>query len=153
MVDIYKIRYEYVIYYYLFGLSCVIVSMLSMVLFCTTFHVYLYASGSAQRGSRRGVVEQIIMSFSLIGKRFLFIHKSHFTIYLSLVWITENVQKLGQESRDEMGLAAINGIKAISMLFIIGGHALLFMVGGPILNADFYAKVATLCWTAIPEIS
>lgn len=53
----------------------------------------------------------------------------------------ENVQKLGQESRDEMGLAAINGIKAISMLFIIGGHALLFMVGGPILNADFYAKV------------
>lgn len=63
------------------------------------------------------------------------------TQHICVFFIAENVQKLGQESRDEMGLAAINGIKAISMLFIIAGHALLFMVGGPIMNADFYAKV------------
>lgn len=50
------------------------------------------------------------------------------------------MQKLGQASRDELGLSAINGIKAISMIFIIAGHALLFMVGGPQLNADFYAR-------------
>lgn len=27
------------------------------------------------------------------------------------------------------------------MILIIAGHALVFMIGGPVLNADFYAKV------------
>ncbi len=44
-------------------------------------------------------------------------------------------------SKDDLGLSAINGIKAISMILIIAGHALVFMIGGPVLNADFYAKV------------
>lgn len=53
---------------------------------------------------------------------------------------TENIQKLGQASRDELGLSSLNGIKALSMMCIIAGHAMLFMVGGPQLNADFYAR-------------
>lgn len=55
------------------------------------------------------------------------------------------MQKLVKESRDELGLSAVNGIKAFSMIFIIAGHALLFMVGGPTLNSDFYAKVNKKC--------
>lgn len=53
----------------------------------------------------------------------------------------ENLQKLVKGSTDDLGLSAINGIKAISMMLIIAGHALVFMIGGPVLNADFYAKV------------
>lgn len=55
--------------------------------------------------------------------------------------LPENLQKLTKESKDDLGLSAINGIKAISMMLIIAGHALVFMIGGPVLNADFYAKV------------
>lgn len=40
-------------------------------------------------------------------------------------------------SNDDLGLSAINGVKAISMILIIAGHALVFMIGGPVLNADF----------------
>lgn len=47
-------------------------------------------------------------------------------------------------SKDDLGLSAINGVKAISMILIIAGHALVFMIGGPVLNADFYAKVLFL---------
>lgn len=44
-------------------------------------------------------------------------------------------------SKDDLGLSAVNGIKAMSMMLIIAGHALLFIVGGPVLNSDYYAKV------------
>lgn len=53
------------------------------------------------------------------------------------------MKKLVKGSRDELGLSAVNGIKAFAMIFIIAGHALLFMVGGPTLNSEFYAKVST----------
>lgn len=59
----------------------------------------------------------------------------------SLFFIAENLRKLVKGSKDDLGLSAINGIKAISMMFIIAGHALLFIVGGPVLNSDYYAKV------------
>lgn len=53
------------------------------------------------------------------------------------------MQKLVKGSRDELGLSAVNGIKAFAMIFIIIGHALLFMVGGPTMNSEFYAMVGT----------
>lgn len=62
---------------------------------------------------------------------------------LSLIHL-ENLQKLVKGSKDDLGLSAINGIKAISMILIIAGHALVFMIGGPVLNADYYAKVSTI---------
>lgn len=61
-----------------------------------------------------------------------------FLFYLNHI---ENLQKLVKGSKDDLGMSAINGIKAISMILIIAGHALVFMIGGPVLNADFYAKV------------
>ncbi|KAG4079943.1 hypothetical protein HA402_006255 [Bradysia odoriphaga] len=71
-------------------------------------------------------VEMLVLSFSLI----------------------ENLQKLVKGSKDDLGLSAINGIKAISMILIIAGHALVFMIGGPVLNADFYAKEIKLVQNA-----
>lgn len=59
------------------------------------------------------------------------------------------MKKLGQASRDELGLSAINGIKACAMIFIIAGHALLFMVGGPQLNVDYYAREIHLARNAV----
>lgn len=53
-----------------------------------------------------------------------------------------------KKSNDDLGLSAINGIKALSMMFIIAGHALLFIVGGPVLNSDYYAKEIKLVQNA-----
>lgn len=63
--------------------------------------------------------------------------------------LVENLQKLVKGSKDDLGLSAINGIKAISMILIIAGHALVFMIGGPVLNADFYAKVLCVYYNEI----
>lgn len=59
----------------------------------------------------------------------------------------ENLQKLVKGSKDDLGLSALNGIKALSMMLIIAGHALLFIVGGPVLNSDYYAKVRRIILT------
>ena len=52
--------------------------------------------------------------------------------------ISENLNKLGKSSSDELGLACINGMKAIAMFLIVAGHALVYMIGGPVNNATFY---------------
>lgn len=48
-----------------------------------------------------------------------------------------------KESSDDLGLSCLNGIKAIAMIFIITSHALVFMVGGPVQNSEFYERVCT----------
>lgn len=49
-----------------------------------------------------------------------------------------------QESSDDLGLSCLNGIKAIAMIFIITSHALVFMVGGPVQNSEFFERVCIL---------
>lgn len=39
-----------------------------------------------------------------------------------------------------MGLSCINGIKTLSMLLILSGHSLLFLVGGPVENPSFFQE-------------
>jgi peptidoglycan/LPS O-acetylase OafA/YrhL len=58
------------------------------------------------------------------------------------------MKKLTQESKDELGLSCVNGIKAISMFFIVSGHALVFMVGGPIQNSKFYQEQSQMVQNA-----
>ncbi|XP_055540332.1 nose resistant to fluoxetine protein 6-like [Wyeomyia smithii] len=58
--------------------------------------------------------------------------------------IVENLRKLGQDSKDDHGLGCINGIKALSMVFILGGHALLFIVGGAMYNPGFFGEQTKL---------
>ena len=67
--------------------------------------------------------------------------------------IPENIQKLGKESNDDLGLSCINGIKAICMFFIVAGHALVFMVGGPVQNTEFYEKQSVMVQNAFLQNS
>uniref|UniRef100_A0A182SXU3 Acyltransferase 3 domain-containing protein n=1 Tax=Anopheles maculatus TaxID=74869 RepID=A0A182SXU3_9DIPT len=60
----------------------------------------------------------------------------------------DNLRKLVQLSKDDHGLGCINGIKALSMLFILGGHALVFMAGGPLLNPGFFHDQSQLLQNA-----
>lgn len=64
-----------------------------------------------------------------------------------------NIKKLGKESKDELGLSCVNGIKAVSMFFIICGHALVFMVGGPVQNAEFYQQQSKMVQNAFLQNS
>lgn len=74
--------------------------------------------------------------------------------HLMTVWImksiiiTENLKKLMKGSADEHGLSCINGIKAFSMLFILAGHALVFVFSGPVHNSSFYYKASHLVQNA-----
>lgn len=61
---------------------------------------------------------------------------------------TENLKKLGKESKDEYGLSCLNGIKAVAMFCILSGHALVFLVGGPLQNSEFYVKQTGLLQNA-----
>lgn len=58
------------------------------------------------------------------------------------------MKKLGKESKDELGLSCVNGIKAVSMFFIISGHALVFMVGGPVQNSEFFLQQSQMVQNA-----
>ncbi|XP_052900794.1 nose resistant to fluoxetine protein 6-like [Anopheles moucheti] len=60
----------------------------------------------------------------------------------------DNLRKLTQLSKDDHGLGCINGIKALSMVFILGGHALVFMAGGPLLNPSFFRDQSRLLQNA-----
>lgn len=64
-------------------------------------------------------------------------------------FVAENLKKLIKGSNDDLGLGAINGIKAISMFFIISGHTLMFMAGGPVLNSNFFAREINLVQNAL----
>ena len=81
-----------------------------------------------------------MISFSLVGKSAALSHSDN-KLIVDVCPFTENLQKLVKPGKDDLGLGAINGIKALSMIFIIAGHALLFIVGGPVFNTDYYAKV------------
>lgn len=68
----------------------------------------------------RGVVPDVLIAFSLIS----------------------NLKKLcGPVNEDGLNLDCISGIKFISMLLIVAGHALVFVVSGPVLNNTFWEQV------------
>ena len=45
-------------------------------------------------------------------------------------------------------MSCLNGIKAVAMFCIISGHALVFLLGGPMQNTDFYVKQSTMIQNA-----
>lgn len=64
---------------------------------------------------------------------------------------TENLMKLVKKGSDDLGLGCVNGIKTLAMVFIISGHAMAFIAGGPVQNPDFYAKVIQWNFWQIPQ--
>lgn len=80
--------------------------------------------------------EAMIKLFSTFVKK-----KCTLTLHLIPNLFSENLQKMVKESSDDLGLSCLNGIKAIAMIFIITSHALVFMVGGPVQNSEFFERV------------
>lgn len=102
-------------------------SFFAIVLFCTCYKGYLKGRrGGDTKRTRPSTMEEIVGAFS----------------------ITENLKKLTCVGSDELGLSCVNGIKAIAMIFIIAGHALVFLIGGPVQNSEFYEKQAKLVQNA-----
>lgn len=56
--------------------------------------------------------------------------------------ITENLIKIfSTKQQNDIGLNSIAGIRTLSMLLILAGHTLLFIIGGPVMNIMFYDDV------------
>ncbi|XP_050091632.1 nose resistant to fluoxetine protein 6-like [Anopheles aquasalis] len=96
--------------------ACVLLVFVAMVTFSTCYNYGSSTDGGVAAEKPPSTVTAILRAFSVI----------------------ENLRKLVQGSKDDHGLGCINGIKACSMVFILGGHALLFMAGGPLLNTGFF---------------
>lgn len=107
--------------------ASVLISFALMVLVSTCYHVFLIYRPIPLKGRSNGCFEMITKSFSIV----------------------ENLHKMGKPSSDELGLGCVNGIKALSMLLIVASHALLFMVGGPVQNTEFYESQSTQLQNAV----
>lgn len=91
----------------------IIMFFVLMVLLSTLYHVRTIV---CPRSEKKTTMVYVLRSFSIL----------------------ENLKKLAQDSKDDHGLGCINGIKAVAMFFILGGHALLFLTGGMGYNPGFY---------------
>ncbi|XP_059617661.1 nose resistant to fluoxetine protein 6-like [Phlebotomus argentipes] len=96
-----------------------ILTMFALVVIVSTGHsIYHYCHSGINKPRLPPLLNAILKSFS----------------------ITENLVKLVKKGSDDLGLGCINGIKTLAMVFIISGHAMAFIAGGPIQNPDFYLK-------------
>lgn len=56
--------------------------------------------------------------------------------------LINNMKKiLSTKQNNSLGLECINGIKALAMIFIIAGHACLFIGSGPVMDAEAWDRV------------
>lgn len=58
-----------------------------------------------------------------------------------------NLKKLCGPAHEDLKFECISGIKFLTMVFIIAGHTLIFIVSGPVLNKKFWQEVRTLFFT------
>ncbi|TMW53381.1 hypothetical protein DOY81_001503, partial [Sarcophaga bullata] len=97
-----------------------ILFFLFLTILSTLYHIYLISSkrheeNVAKTLARNEILNIALLSFSII----------------------ENIKKLFQASKDQLGLNSINGIKALAMLFILAGHVLTFIYSSPVYNVEF----------------
>uniref|UniRef100_A0A1B0D242 Acyltransferase 3 domain-containing protein n=1 Tax=Phlebotomus papatasi TaxID=29031 RepID=A0A1B0D242_PHLPP len=96
-----------------------ILTMFTLIVIVSTGHsIYHYCHNDINKPRLPTLLNAILKSFS----------------------ITENLVKLVKKGSDDLGLGCVNGIKTLAMVFIISGHAMAFIAGGPVQNPDFYAK-------------
>nr|CAD7572635.1 unnamed protein product [Timema californicum] len=55
--------------------------------------------------------------------------------------VSENLGKLLSHTPSDLGMDCVFGFKFYSMIMILGGHSLLFLIGGPVLNETGVIKV------------
>ncbi|XP_049865219.1 nose resistant to fluoxetine protein 6-like [Pectinophora gossypiella] len=99
------------------------VGYLSLILFfvvilflSTVYEAYMLKWGS----QKSSVAHDLIVSFSIIN----------------------NVKKiLSTKQNNALGLECVTGIKSLAMIFIIAGHACLFIGSGPVMDADAWDRL------------
>lgn len=97
----------------------IIMSIVLLIIIGTVFDVVCLKKNDKKTKS---IVPQIMTAFSLVS----------------------NLKKLcGPANDDGLDLDCISGIKFLAMSFIVAGHCLVFIVGGPILNRDFWTNAVS----------
>lgn len=87
-----------------------------ILLLTTSYEIYSLRSNK----TKNSVMHDLIISFSLIN----------------------NTKKiLSTKQNNSLGLECVNGIRALAMIFIIAGHACLFIGSGPVMDADAWDRV------------
>ncbi|KAF5305499.1 hypothetical protein FQA39_LY01590 [Lamprigera yunnana] len=101
---------------------CIVVGfIIVLVLTSTVYHIILKKKNPESADGNVMIYNKIIISFSLV----------------------QNIQNLLHVTDKKMNLEFIFGLKFISMVFIIASHTLLFVIGGPVFNEEFYARSVT----------
>ncbi|XP_014486530.1 PREDICTED: nose resistant to fluoxetine protein 6-like isoform X2 [Dinoponera quadriceps] len=98
---------------------CAILCVILMILGGTVFHTVCLRNKDV---TPDGILLKILISFSLIS----------------------NLKKLFSPAQvDNLHLDCVSGIKFISMVFIVAGHSLVFIMSGPVYNKYFYDEAVT----------
>lgn len=88
----------------------------AILFFSTLFEIYSIKWGSNKTSS----IHELVISFSVIN----------------------NTKKLiSCKQNHKLGLECVTGIKTLAMVFIIGGHACLFIASGPVMDAEAWDRV------------
>ncbi|CAB3229224.1 unnamed protein product [Arctia plantaginis] len=94
----------------------VILLFITILLFSTLFEIYIIYCGK----SKESVTQSLIISFSIIN----------------------NMKKIiSTKQHNTLGLECITGIKTLGMIFIIAGHACMFIASGPVMDADAWDRL------------
>ncbi|XP_075972641.1 nose resistant to fluoxetine protein 6-like [Anticarsia gemmatalis] len=94
----------------------VLLLFLAILLFSTIFEVYVIYWGK----NKESIAQTLIISFSVIN----------------------NMKKiLSTKQHNSLGLECITGIKTLAMIFIIAGHACMFIASGPVMDADAWDRL------------
>ncbi|XP_073830449.1 nose resistant to fluoxetine protein 6-like [Musca autumnalis] len=107
----------------MFVYAAIVLFFVMLTILCTGYHIYLKQSTQSHDDLKKAmnsndVWKTALLSFSVI----------------------ENTKKLFQPCRDQNGLNPLNGVKALAMIFILFGHAAIFIYGSPSYNVDFMSE-------------
>ncbi|KPJ10531.1 Nose resistant to fluoxetine protein 6 [Papilio machaon] len=89
---------------------------IALLILCSVYEIYTIALGK----EKRTVTHELIVSFSLIN----------------------NIKKIiSTKQNNDLGLECISGIKSLAMIFIVAGHACMFIGSGPVMDAEAWDRL------------
>nr|XP_021182728.2 nose resistant to fluoxetine protein 6 [Helicoverpa armigera] len=98
------------------GYLSLILLFITILFFATLYETYMIYYGS----KKESIISTLIISFSMIN----------------------NMKKIiSTKQHNSLGLECISGIKALAMIFIIAGHACMFIASGPVMDADAWDRL------------
>ncbi|KAM7346795.1 nose resistant to fluoxetine protein 6-like isoform 2-T2 [Cochliomyia hominivorax] len=104
----------------MFIYALIILFFLFLTTLSTLYHIYLLTTKRNEENVSKSLARNEVLIIALLSFS-----------------IIENMKKLFQASKDQLGLNSINGIKALAMLLILSGHALSFIYSSPVYNVQF----------------